>query len=33
LLLYVAFELLSSEAKLEGEIEDALRLEDAAAVD
>lgn len=31
LLLYVAFELPSSEVKLEGEIEDALRLEDAAA--
>jgi len=31
LLLYVAFELPSSEVKLEGEMEDALRLEDAAA--
>lgn len=33
LLLYVAFELPSSEVKLEGEMEDALRLEDAAAAD
>jgi hypothetical protein len=33
LLLYVAFELPSSEVKFEGEIEDALRLEDAAAAD
>jgi hypothetical protein len=33
LLLYVAFELPSSEVKLEGKIEVALRLEDAAAAD
>ncbi len=33
LLLYVAFELISSEVKFEGEMEDALRLEDEAVVD